>query len=65
MIMGMQNMQDLEGFGKLIFLSPFIFSLERRDLRNIRDLNLVTCHTKEKRQPHHARILSLEQSLIF
>lgn len=49
MIMGMQNMQDLEGFEKLIFLSPFIFSLKKRDLGNLWDLNLVTCHTKEKR----------------
>lgn len=31
MIMEMQNVQNLEGFGKLIFLSPFIFSLERRE----------------------------------
>lgn len=68
MIMGMQNMQNLEGFGKLIFfLSSFIFSLEERGTlkKNIRDLNIVTCHTKEEGEFFHVRILRLEQSHIF
>lgn len=67
MIIGMQNMQNLEGFGKLIFFFLLFFLAWKEEglLRNIRDLNIVTCHTKEEGEYFHVRILRLEQSRIF
>lgn len=51
-----------------IFLSSLLFFLAWKEeglLRNIRDLNIVTCHTKEEGEYFHVRILRLEQSRIF
>lgn len=56
------------GFRKLIFsfFFSFIFSLEEEGLlKNIRDLNTITCHTKDEGEFFHVRISRLEQSRIF
>lgn len=67
MIMGMQNMQNLEGFGKLIFFFLLLFLAWKKEglLRNIRDLNIVTCHTKEEGEFSYVRISRLEQKSYF
>lgn len=50
------------------FLSSFLLFLawkEEGPLKDIRDLNTVTCHTKDEGEFFHVKISRLEQSRIF